>query len=110
MVTCFLEYKINADKIDEFVQYSKLWIDIVFEMGGIHHGYLLPHEGANDIAFASFSFNSLADYENYRNKIPLSDKCSRANAYAKKTQCYLSYKRTFMKPLFEGETSRAKLH
>jgi hypothetical protein len=31
-------------------------------MGGLHHGYLLPHEG-NNIGYAFFSFPSLADYE-----------------------------------------------
>jgi hypothetical protein len=32
----------------------KLWIDLVNEMGGLHHGYLLPHEEANNIGYASF--------------------------------------------------------
>jgi hypothetical protein len=31
-------------------------------MGGTHHGYFLPDEGANNIAYALFSFPSLADY------------------------------------------------
>ena len=31
-------------------------------MGGLHHGYLLPHEGANNIGYASFSFPTLAAY------------------------------------------------
>jgi hypothetical protein len=58
-----LKYIIDPSKIADFEHYGKLWIDLVNEMGGLHHGYLLPHEGANNIGYASFSFPSLADYE-----------------------------------------------
>jgi len=107
MVTCLVKYKINPEKIAEFEYYARLWIDIVTELGGLHHGYLLPHEGANDISYASFSFNSLADYEEYRNKIPEHAKCQQAIAYGQQTQCYRSYKRSFLKPIFEGITEQS---
>jgi hypothetical protein len=109
MVTCFLKYIIDPDKIAEFEHYGKLWIDLVNEMGGLHHGYLLPHEGANNVAYASFSFPSLAEYETYRHKIPLSPKCLDALQYAKDTKCILSYERNFLKPVFEGINDKAKL-
>lgn len=109
MVTCFLKYKIVPNKVAEFEHYAKLWIDIVNELGGLHHGYLLPHEGANDVSYASFSFNSLAEYEVYRNKIPNHSKCLEAIAYFDQTQCYSSYERSFLKPLFEGVTDQARL-
>ena len=35
-------------------------------MAGAHHGYFLPSEGASDIAYALFTFSSLAAYEEYR--------------------------------------------
>lgn len=109
MVTCFLKYKIDPSKLADFEHYAKLWIDIVNDLGGLHHGYLLPHEGANDVAYATFSFNSLAEYEIYREKIPHSSKCQEAIAYFDQTQCYISYKRSFLKPLFQGISSQAKL-
>ncbi len=102
MITCFLKYIIDPNKITEFEHYGKLWIDLVNDMGGIHHGYLLPHEGANNVAYASFSFRSLAEYEVYRNKILLTESCIAALDYAKETQCIVSYERSFMKPVFEG--------
>jgi hypothetical protein len=55
MTTCFIKYIIDPSKIADFEHYGKLWIDLVNEMGGLHHGYLLPHEGAN-IGYASFLF------------------------------------------------------
>jgi hypothetical protein len=109
MVTCFLKYTINPHKIEEFSHYGRLWIDLVNATGGLHHGYLLPHEGPNNIAYASFSFSSLATYEAYRNKIKSSEKCQEALDYATKTACILSYERSFMKPLFNGYTDPAKL-
>jgi hypothetical protein len=41
MTTCFIKYIIDPSKCD-FEHY--VWIDLVNEMGGLHHGYLLPHE------------------------------------------------------------------
>ena len=109
MVTCFLKYVIDPHKVDEFAHYGKLWIDLVNEMGGIHHGYLLPHEGANNIGYAQFSFPSLAAYEAYRNEIPGNARCQEAFRYAQQTGCILSYERSFCKPIFNGFTSIARL-
>jgi hypothetical protein len=44
-------------KLKEFEHYAKLWIPLVEKFGGNHHGYFMPHEGANDIALALFSFS-----------------------------------------------------
>lgn len=109
MVTCFVRYIIDPLKVKEFEHYGKLWIDLVNNMGGVHHGYLTPHEGANNIAFASFSFPTLADYEIYRNKMNESEECQRAYQYAIDTKCILSYERSFMKPVFEGYQTKAIL-
>lgn len=110
MITCFIKYIIDPNKVNEFEHYGKLWIDLVNKMEGLHHGYLLPHEGANNIAYASFSFPSLAHYEIYRNKINDSSECLAALAYAQKTKCVLSYERNFLKPIFSGFVDKAKLY
>ena len=66
MITCYVRYVIDADKIAEFEEYSRMWLDLVPRFGGVHHGYFLPSEGESDIALAIFSFESLAAYEVYR--------------------------------------------
>ena len=66
MVTCYLRYVIDASKVKEFEHYGRLWISLVRRLGGVHHGYFLPSEGANNIALALFTFPSLAAYEEYR--------------------------------------------
>ena len=109
MTTCFIKYSIDPNKLAAFEHYGKLWIDLVNEMGGLHHGYLLPHEGANNVGYASFSFPSLAAYESYRNEIQNSPKCLEALNYANDTKCIISYERSFLKPVFDGFTDKAKL-
>jgi hypothetical protein len=100
MITCHLRYIIDPTKLDEFERYGKLWIHLVNKLGGTHHGYLMPSEGANNIALASFSFESLAAYEQYRIKSLKDDECMAAFQYAKDTHCILSFERSFFRPVF----------
>ena len=103
MVTCYLDYIIKTSKIKEFKTYAKMWILLVNKFGGKHHGYFLPHEGANNKAYALFSFSSLATYEKYRNDSLLDDDCIKAYDYANKTKCIVSYHRSFLKPIFNSQ-------
>jgi len=99
MVTCFIEYVIDVDKLDDFEHYAKLWIPLVNKFGGKHLGYFLPSEGASNLALALFNFPSLAAYEIYRNKSFADKECKAAFEYAKLSQCIVSYKRNFFRPL-----------
>lgn len=101
MVTCYLKYMIDPYKTAEFEEYARMWIPLVNKFGGIHHGYFLPHEGANNVAYALFSFPSLASYEEYREKMIHDNECLKAFEHAEQTKCILSYERSFMKPVFE---------
>ncbi|ASY65093.1 hypothetical protein SJ05684_c36800 [Sinorhizobium sojae CCBAU 05684] len=101
MITCYLKYVIDPYKVEEFEHYAKLWIPLVNRLGGSHHGYFMPHEGANNIALALFSFPSLAAYEAYREKMATDSECQAAFAYAEETRCIASYERSFMRPVFE---------
>ena len=101
MITCFLRYEIDIKKIAEFEHYGRLWIRLVNKMGGQHHGYLLPSEGASDVALASFTFPSLMAYEQYRQAAATDPECQAAYAYANDTKCIRRYERTFFRPMFE---------
>ena len=100
MVTCYIKYIIDPNKIAEFEHYAKLWIPLVGKFGGQHHGYFLPSEGANNIALALFTFSSLAEYESYRERSFKDTECIEAFNYAKTTQCIVSYERSFLRPVF----------
>ena len=101
MVSCFIKYVIDPNKIEEFEHYAKLWIPLVNKFGGQHNGYFLPSEGANNIALALFTFPSLAEYESYRKQSFKDDDCMAAFDYAKNTGCIVSYERSFFRPIFE---------
>ena len=99
MITCYLRYVIDPDKLPEFEHYGRLWIPLVERFGGTHHGYFLPSEGANNIALALFSFPSLATYEVYRQQSFKDAECQAAFRYAKETRCIVSYERSFFRPV-----------
>jgi len=106
MITCSLTYTIDPNKVAEFEIYAKAWIHLINRMGGTHHGYWLPHEGANDIAYCHFSFPSLAAYEDYRTRMAQDTDCDAAYAYAIKTGCIIRYDRSFTRPVLTGATPR----
>lgn len=100
MITCYLRYVTDPFRLKEFEIYAKLWIPLVEKFGGTHHGYFLPHEGANNIALALFSFPTLAAYEVYRAQAATDPGCQAAMRYYEETKCFLSYERSFMRPVF----------
>ena len=100
MITCHIKYVIDPYQIHVFEEYAKKWIELVNKFGGQHHGYFLPSEGANNIAFAMFSFDSLASYEKYRQIILTDLDCIDAFKLATDSKCILSYERTFLRPVF----------
>ena len=101
MITCFLKYEVDADKIADFEVYAKMWIPLVEKFGGKHHGYFLPSEGASDIAYALFSFPGLVEYEEYRLKAATDAECQKAMGFYHETKCFRRYERSFMRPVFE---------
>jgi len=62
----------------------------------------LPSEGASNIAYALFTFPSLADYETYRRSSTTDPECLAAFELAERSRCILSYERTFLRPVTNG--------
>lgn len=76
MITCYSKYTIDPFKLKEFEHHAKLWIPLVEEFGGTHHGYFLPLGGPSNIAVAMFSFPSLGKYETKLAKAEAGITCS----------------------------------
>jgi len=102
MVTIHLRYVIDPYKVDDFEEYGRRWIDLVDRFGGTHHGYFLPSEGANNVAYALFSFPSLAEYETYRIAARSDPDCQAAMEHAERTRCIQSFERTFLRPVLDA--------
>lgn len=95
-VTCFIQYKIDPYKIDQFRRYTENWGKIIPACGGELIGYFLPHEGTNNVAFGIISFDSLAAYESYRQRLR-EDPAGRENfMYARENQFILEEHRSFL--------------
>ena len=99
MISCYIKYELDPAKIADFESYALLWVPLVNKFGGTHHGYFLPHESANDLAIAIFSFPSLAAYERYRVDSAADPECQKAYALAERTKCIIRYERTFLRPV-----------
>jgi hypothetical protein len=98
MITCVVDYVIDATKIDAFERFARRWMQLVNLHGGTHHGYFLPAEGVSDKALALFSFPSLAAYERYRALFGKDPDSVAADRIRDESGCVLRYQRTFMRP------------
>ena len=56
MVTCYLRYVIDPDKVIEFEIYAKMWIPLVDKLGGKHLGYFLRTRGRTTSRSRSSAF------------------------------------------------------
>jgi hypothetical protein len=99
MITCVVEYTIDAAKTAEFERFARAWIDLVDTHGGTHHGYFLPGEGASDRALALFSFPSFAEDETYRARFGVDPEFIAADGIRDDSRCVQRYERSFMRPV-----------
>ncbi len=94
-ITCFIRYRIDPFQREAFKTYAENWGRIIPRCGGQLVGYVLPHEGTNDVAWGLISFDSLAAYEAYRARLK-SDPEGRENfRLAQAHRFILSEERTF---------------
>jgi NIPSNAP len=107
-ITCCIRYVLDPFKRDAFETYARRWGTIIPRCGGDLLGYFMPHEGTNNIALALISFDSLAAYETYRERLR-SDAEGVANfRFAQDERFILSEERTFLRGV--PETLRRQPH
>lgn len=117
MITCYVRYVLNMEKLDAFAEYGRIWIDLIQRLGGVHHGYFLPSqdpkakdhgrfsfaglgaEGPANVGVAVFSFPDWDAYEHYRAHAGDYEDCARATKIVEETKCFTSYERSFMTAL-----------
>lgn len=112
VVTCFIRYTIDPDKLANFEHYAREWMRLIEKYGGTHHGYFVPDEasppasfsfpgigepGPDNIAIALFSFPSVAAYEAYRREVAKDPECAAVTKHYDETKCFVKYERTFMR-------------
>ena len=100
-ITCFIEYKIDPYKLEQFREYANNWAEIIPACGGELLGYFCPYEGSNNIAYGLISFTSLADYEQYRQRLKQDIAGANNFKFAQQQQFILEEKRSFLQLLPE---------
>jgi hypothetical protein len=120
MFTCYIQYTIDLNKLNEFEEYAKAWIFLIEKYGGTHHGYFVPgkagdafpdatfsfvglgRNGPDNIAVALFSFPDVETYDAYRIAVSEDPLCKTTTERFKETKSFSSYERNFLKPIFRG--------
>ena len=112
MITCFIRYTIDPEKVSDFEHYARVWMPLIEKYGGTHHGYWLAdktpesaafsfpglgEEGPSDIAIALFSFPDQQAYDSYRENVAKDPECTAVTKHFNDTKCFEKYERTFMK-------------
>jgi hypothetical protein len=112
LITCFIRYTIDRDKIADFEHYARTWLRLIEKYGGTHHGYFLPEpsppvasfsfsdigeEGPPNVAIALFSFPTVEAYEKYRVDVASDPECLAETRHYEQTKCFAKYERTFMR-------------
>ena len=69
MITCFIRYKIDPFKREEFSIYARNWGQVIPRNGAELIGYFGPHEGSATTAYGVYNIESLAAYEAYRARL-----------------------------------------
>ena len=112
MITCFIRYTIDPNKLADFEHYARTWMRLIEKYGGLHHGYFVPgespagaafsfagigEEGPSNVAVALFSFPDADAYERYRRKVANDPECREETRRRDQTQCFIKYERTFLR-------------
>lgn len=112
MITCFIRYTVEMDKLAAFEHYGRVWMRLIEKYGGTHHGYFVPggappaapfsfpgvgEDGPHNIAVALFSFPSIDAYEKYRREVKNDPECIAITKVRDETECFTKYERTFMR-------------
>lgn len=69
MLTCFIRYEIDPNKVEAFEQYARNWGQAIPRNGAELIGYYAPQEGSATIAYGVYNIESLAAYEAYRARL-----------------------------------------
>jgi hypothetical protein len=97
MITCVIRYEINPYKVSDFEEYARNWGQAIPRCGGDLIGYYAPHEGSATTAYGIYNIESLAAYEEYRQRLR-EDAAARANfEFAQKRQFIQREDRLFVR-------------
>ena len=101
MITLRIRYTIEARRRADFERYARTLTKVVPRCGGQLVGYWLPTKfaGPTNEALALISFPSLAQYEQYRERLARDGDNVEAIRQAEESGCILVEDRAFLEPV-----------
>lgn len=97
MLTCFIRYQIDPYEREKFEQYARNWGEAIPRCGADLVGYYAPHEGSATTAYGIYNIDSLAAYEQYRQRLR-ADPLGRENfEFARRERFILKEDRMFLR-------------
>lgn len=96
MITCFIRYRIDPTKKDHFVEYAQNWGKAIPRCGADLVGYFAPHEGSSTLAYGVYTVDSLAAYEQYRQRLQKDPLGQENYKFAQREKFLLREDRTFL--------------
>ena len=98
MITLYLRYTIDPNKLSDFAAYATVEQIPIRESGGEVAGYYLPTDfaGATNEAVGLIDFSSLAEYEVYRAKLAAHPLHKKNVAALEKTGALLTIQRSLI--------------
>jgi len=97
MITCFIRYEIDPNKVEAFEHYARNWGQAIPRNGADLIGYYAPQEGSATTAYGVYNIESLAAYEAYRARLR-DDVLGRENyEFARKEQFIRREDRLFLR-------------
>ena len=98
-IACFIRYEVDPFQLAAFREYAGNWLRIIPRCGGELIGYVLPHEGTNNVAWGLIAFESLAAYEGYRARLKADPEGRENFAFAQAKRLILREERAFLEVL-----------
>ena len=96
-ITCFIRYEIDPFKREAFEEYARNWGQLIPRCGADLIGYFAPHEGSLTTAYGVYSLDSLAAYEQYRERLRNDPQGRKNFEFARKEGFILREDREFLK-------------
>src|SRR5262245_27311031 len=97
MITCIIRYHLDPTKKAVFEQYARNWGQAIPRCGADLVGYFAPHEGSATLAYGIYAVESLAAYEQYRQRLA-ADRLAQENfELARRERLFTREDRTFLK-------------
>lgn len=96
-ITCFITYKIDPTKHQQFHEYARNWGQAIPACGANLIGYFAPHEGCSQTAYGVYTIEDLAAYERYRARLRQHPLGKQNYNFAQKEGFLLEEKRLFVR-------------